>query len=123
MNRYNNIDYHSVELNEIEGILSELRSEHLVSDLFMRKFNVYAFRDDVKPHICICLANYLDVNSQVTLYVNFPVDFNFKTCSIYDYVGKILHIFNKCTVRFILPDFDKVINENVESNKHPDPMA
>lgn len=123
MNKYINIDYHRVKLSEISEILKELDNDKKRSLLIMRNIVVYAFREEFSPHIRIELVNFEDVNSTITIYVDFPKDFDFKACSIYDYVGKILHVFNEFNFRFILPEFDNILNNNVESNQHPDPMV
>lgn len=116
MTKYNNLSYHSVSMSEFQKVLSEISDK---SELMMKQFT-FVECPDVTPHFRIELCSFVDVNSTICIFVDFPSKV---PVNPYEVICKIELLYNdlmRFGFRYCYPSFETY---KCVTNEHSDPMS
>lgn len=115
MNKYNNIDYHSVKMSEFSKVLEDISHSE---DLFMKQFT-FVHTSECSPHFRIELANILDTNSHICIYVDFPNDVDINPHEVVNKMDMLFIDLIRYGFRYCYPEFSTT---KCQSNEYGNPM-
>lgn len=101
MNKYNNINYHSVTMTEFSKVLEDIDHSE---DLFMNQFT-FVHTPECSPHFRIEFANILDIHSKICIYVDYPTDLVVNPHEVVNKMDMLLIDLIRYGFRYCYPQF------------------